>query len=164
MGLGDLTLSRDGTQQTGLFARAALLGPGAAALLGILAVAAIVILNDDSRTQGADFAISVSGVPDYIVLDNPVTVTIEYENRGAAESGPLILSVVVPSNFELRESDPAATVVAGRWEWQIDSLRSGASGSVRLTLEGEPPADATGARYDYEGIEGYTAFDDGCSS
>jgi hypothetical protein len=69
----------------------------------------------------------------------------------------------VPSGSRLNSPrrSPSRSRRARELRWRLDALRPGETGSIGLTLRGSAPADTSGADYNYEGYEGYAAFEDG---
>jgi hypothetical protein len=135
---------------------------GAVALLGSVVVGAVLfVVLAGGKDGDPRIEVTVSGVPDYIHLGDTFDVEIGYENLGDGASGDLQLWVELPGGFALEEAGSPYSDEGRTLRWQLDPLAPGESGSVALTLRGSPPEDTSGANYNYEGYEGYAAFEDG---
>ena len=124
-----------------------------------VAVALAAFLLVPRGAENPDVAVSISGVPEYIFLDQPFDLTITYENRGSGRSDPVAVSVRLPGSFEIQGSTQAPATGESAALWQLPALLPGERGFITLTLKGSAPDSA--ARGDYEYAEGYSAFEDG---
>jgi hypothetical protein len=130
---------------------------GTAAAAVVIAVA--VFLLAPGGSENPDVAVSISGVPDYIFLDQAFDLTITYENRGEVRSDPVALSVRLLESFEIQKSTQPPDRGEAALIWQLPGLLPGEQGFITLTLKGSAPDPGTRGDYEYE--EGYVAFEDG---
>lgn len=89
----------------------------------------------------------MTGVPEYVYLEQPFFVTIHYGNQGDKAAGPVTLTAEMPASFNVLESSPRAAVSAvsaGSASWPRWCREPP---DRQLALVGEKPADTSGADY-----------------